>query len=81
MNIIRDPYVVNNILYISLQNKRVIPENIMFYAKKSSNVNTLTLVAMVYERESDFESSSKFLTMALLRSDKNNIDVLVNIGG
>lgn len=70
-----DPYVVNNILYISLQNKRVIPENIMFYAKKSSNVNTLTLVAMVYERESDFESSSKFLTMALLRSDKNNIDV------
>lgn len=70
-----DPYVVNNILYISLQNKRVIPENVMFYAQKSNNVNTLTLVAMVYERESDFELSSKFLTMALLRSDKNNIDV------
>lgn len=70
-----DPYVVNNILNISLQNKRVIPENVMFYAQKSNNVNTLTLVAMVYERESDFELSNKFLTMALLRSDKNNIDV------
>ena len=70
-----DPYVVNNILYISLQNKRIVPDNVMFYAQKSNNVNTLTLVAMVYERESDFEMSSKFLTMALLRSDKSNIDV------
>lgn len=70
-----DPYVVNNILYISLQNKRIVPENVMLYAQKSNNVNTLALVAMIYERESDFELSSKFLTMALLRSDKNNIDV------
>lgn len=29
---------------------------------------------MVYERESEFELSRKFMTMALLRSDKNNID-------
>lgn len=71
----QDPYVVNNILYISLQNKRIVPDNVMFYAQKSNNVNTLALVAMVYERESDFEMSSKFLTMALLRSDKNNIDI------
>ena len=70
-----DPYVLNNILYISLQNKRIVPDNVMFYAQKSNNVNTLALVAMIYERESDFEMSSKFLTMALLRSDKNNIDI------
>ncbi len=70
-----DPYVINNILYISLQNKRIVPDNVMFYAQKSNNVNTLALVAMIYERESDFEMSSKFLTMALLRSDKNNIDI------
>lgn len=69
-----DPYVINNILSISLQNKRVVPENIMFYAQKSNNVDTLTLVAMVYERESEFELSRKFLTMALLRSGKKNID-------
>ena len=69
-----DPYVINNILSISLQNKRVVPENIMFYAQKSNNVDTLNLVAMVYERESEFELSRKFMTMALLRSDKNNID-------
>ena len=49
-------------------------ENIMFYAQKSNNVDTLNLVAMVYERESEFELSRKFMTMALLRSDKNNID-------
>lgn len=70
-----DPYVINNILYISLQYKRTVPENVMFYAQKSNNVNTLALVAMVYERDSNFELSSKFLTMALLRSDVNNIDV------
>lgn len=70
-----DPYVINNILSISLQNKRVVPENIMLYAQKSNNVDTLTLVAMVYERESEFELSRKFLTMALLMSDKKNIDV------
>lgn len=70
-----DSYVINNILYISLQYKRPVPENVMFYAQKSNNVNTLALVAMVYERDSDFELSSKFLTMALLRSDINNIDV------
>ena len=70
-----DPYVINNILYISLQNKRIVPDNVMFYAQKSNNVNTLAWVAMIYERESDFEMSSKFLTMALLRSDKNNIDI------
>ena len=29
---------------------------------------------LVYERESEFELSRKFMTMALLRSDKNNID-------
>ena len=69
-----DPYVINNILSISLQNKRVVPENIMFYTQKSNNVDTLTLVAMVYERESEFELSRKFLTMALLRSGKKNID-------
>lgn len=69
-----DPYVINNILSISLQNKRVVPENIMFYAQKSNNVDTLTLVAMVYERESEFELSRKFLTMALLRGGKKNID-------
>lgn len=69
-----DPYVINNILSISLQNKRVVPENIMLYAQKSNNVDTLNLVAMVYERESEFELSRKFMTMALLRSDKNNID-------
>ena len=45
-----------------------------FYAQKSNNVDTLNLVAMVYERESEFELSRKFMTMALLRSDKNNID-------
>ena len=67
-----DPYVINNILSISLQNKRVVPENIMFYAQKSNNVDTLTLVAMVYERESEFELSRKFLTMALLRSNSSN---------
>lgn len=67
-----DPYVINNILSISLQNKRVVPENIMLYAQKSNNVDTLTLVAMVYERESEFELSRKFLTMALLMSDKKH---------
>lgn len=75
-----DPYVINNILSISLQNKRVVPENIMFYAQKSNNVDTLTLVAMVYERESEFELSRKFLTMALLRSGKKTSMHLENIG-
>lgn len=36
----------------------------MFYAQKSNNVDTLNLVAMVYERESEFELSRKFMTMA-----------------
>lgn len=80
-----DPYVIANILNISLEYKRTVPENVMFYAQKSSNINVLALVAMVYERESDFELSRKFLTMALLRSDKNNIDIFgkywgLNIG-
>lgn len=73
-----DPYVITNILYISLQNKRTVPENVMFYAQKSNNVKVLTLVAMVYERESDLELSRKFLTMALLRSDISNIEVFGN---
>ena len=46
-----DPYVINNILSISLQNKRVVPENIMFYAQKSNNVDTLTFGKQWYMRE------------------------------
>ncbi|MED9903132.1 MAG: hypothetical protein UFG06_03015 [Lachnospiraceae bacterium] len=70
-----DTYVIANILNISLQYKRKVPEKVMVYAEKSSNVDILSSVAMVYARESDFESSRKFLTMALLRSDTNNQDV------
>ena len=71
-----DLFVINNILGLSLQNKRQVPNDIMVYAQKSSNVETLTLVAAVYERESEFELSRKFLTMALLRSDKKNTNIL-----
>lgn len=52
----------------------IFQDNQLIYAQKSNNVDTLNLVAMVYERESEFELSRKFMTMALLRSDKNNID-------
>ncbi len=76
-----DSYVITNILYISLQNKRSVPESVMYYAQKSSNVKTLALVAMVYERESELELSRKFMTMALLRSDITNIDVFGNYWG
>lgn len=71
----KDSYVVNNIIGLSLQNKRSIKREVLEAAIEIDKASSLALVAQVYQQENRFDEAKVLLTKALLRAEESNYDV------
>lgn len=74
----RDPFVVDNIIVISLNTQRDIPQKVIWAAIEMGTARLFMLVAIVYLRQNKKMEAKNYLLKALLRSSDDDIDVYSN---
>lgn len=70
-----DPYVVDNIIVLSLENKRKISQDVLDAAISIGTARLLMLVACVYRRIDKSAEAQITITKALLRAKEEDYDV------
>ena len=70
-----DPYVVDSIIVISLNNRRKIASEVIEAAVKIGSARLLMLAANAYEITNDHSNAILMITRALLKADTQNIDI------
>jgi hypothetical protein len=77
----KDEYVIDNLIVISLNNKREIPETVLNSACDIGTTRLLMLSAIAYARNERFDLSKKYMTIALLKTKDDNQDIYGNYLG
>ena len=70
-----DPYVIDNIMVISLNNKRNVPEIVLDAAISIGTPRLLQIVCSVYMRNGRDIEAKRLLTKALLMEQENDLSI------